>query len=562
MNRIKKWKISLIYMLLPVLLYGILGPLEIYAGNVDEFIFILKDFFWFFLGVSVLVWLAGSAVLAFLPEKVRDVLHVMIFIFSVLSYVQNLFFNQKLMNANGSAMDWDSMRGTATVNLIIWIVLAAALAAVPFVWKNRYQKIYLGITAFISAVQLVTAVSLLITTVPVGYRLMTVSAKGQLEVAPGSNVIVFLFDGCYNTQFEETMAAHPEIPGTLKDFTYYDNADCHYNYTFPSIAHMLTGVDVDCNIPMEEWRESCWHEERSRNFFNTLHSLDYECDLYSYNYVYDVIGPIENLKDIIDNTIDATPFIDYRLLYVELEKMTIYKYVPYIVKPRFEVKDYVMQEIACNFDSESPCAYENGDFYQALMEERLSVDASLENKFSVIHLSGLHMPWNTNADGTYSVEGTSLSETSEGIAVVMQEYIRQLKALEGDIYDNATVIITADHGGTNISVPQPIYFIKPPHTLQEEMQITSAPISHDDFQATVLTCIGGQDTTGYGTSVFDWKEGDQRTREYWVPAETVGNGNEEGFYVYTYDTDRYELMGSSEEGILYPTLPTFANFGR
>ena len=101
-------------MLLPVLLYGILGPLEIYAGNVDEFIFILKDFFWFFLGVSVLVWLAGSTVLAFLPEKVRDVLHVMIFIFSVLSYVQNLFFNQKLMNANGTAMDWDSMRGTAT----------------------------------------------------------------------------------------------------------------------------------------------------------------------------------------------------------------------------------------------------------------------------------------------------------------------------------------------------------------------------------------------------------------------------------------------------------------
>lgn len=68
--------------------------------------------------------------------------------------------------------------------------------------------------------------------------------------------------------------------------------------------------------------------------------------------------------------------------------------------------------------------------------------------------------------------------------------------------------------------------------------------------------------TGYGTSVFDWKEGDQRTREYWVPAETVGNGNEEGFYVYTYYTDRYELMGLSEEGILYPTLPTFANFGR
>ncbi len=170
--------------------------------------------------------------------------------------------------------------------------------------------------------------------------------------------------------------------------------------------------------------------------------------------------------------------------------------------------------------------------------------------FSVIHLMGLYDLWHTNADGTYSVEETSLSETSEGVAVVMQEYIRQLKALEGDVYDNATIIITADHG-IDRNTPQPIYFIKPPYVSQEEMQITSAPISHDDFQATVLTCIG-QDTSGYGTSVFDWKEGDQRTREYWFPADRVVDGAK-GFYVYTYDTDRYELMGlSAEEGIFVP----------
>lgn len=545
---IKKWKISLIYTLLLVLLYGILGPLEIYAGNADEFIFILKDFFWFFLGVSVLLWLAGSAILAFLPEKVRDVLHVLIFILSTLSYVQNLFLNQKLMNMNGSAMDWESLRGLMMTNLIIWIVLAVVFAVIPFVFKKQYQKIYLGITAFISAVQLVTVVSLLITTIPIKYSQMTVSAEGLLETAQGSNVIVLLFDSCYNTQFEETMAAHSEIAETLKDFTYYDNADCHYNFTFPSLAHMLTGVEVDCSIPPEKWRESCWHEERSMNFFDTLHSLNYECDLYSYGFIHNSIGPVDNLTDIIANTVKANPFINHRLLYVELEKMAIYKYVPYLLKPRFEVTDNVIQEMA--FWDENEVPHENGYFYQVLMEEGLSVNASLSNKFSVIHLMGLHEFWHTNADGTYSVEETSLSETSEGVAVVMQEYIRQLKALEGDVYDNATIIITADHG-IDRNTPQPIYFIKPPHVSQEEMQITSAPISHDDFQATVLTCIG-QDDTGYGTSVFDWKEGDQRTREYWFPADRVVDGAR-GFYVFSYETDRYELMElPDEEGVYVP----------
>lgn len=96
-----------------------------------------------------------------------------------------------------------------------------------------------------------------------------------------------------------------------------------------------------------------------------------------------------------------------------------------------------------------------------------------------------------------------------------------------------------------------IFIIKPPHMTQEEMQITSAPISHDDFQATVMTCIG-QDTEGYGTSVFDWEEGDQRTRECWFPSDKIFDG-QEGYRVFIYDTDRYELMGiPNEEGILVP----------
>ncbi len=101
-----KLKISLAFTLLPILLYGVLGPLEIYAGNAYEFIFILKDFFWVFLGISLLLWFLGSAVLALLPEIIENVFCAVIFIFSVLSYIQNLFLNVQLMNMNGSSMDW------------------------------------------------------------------------------------------------------------------------------------------------------------------------------------------------------------------------------------------------------------------------------------------------------------------------------------------------------------------------------------------------------------------------------------------------------------------------
>lgn len=543
-NYRRQLKRSLIFTLLPILLYGVLGPLEIYVGNADEFVFILKDFFGAFLAISILVWLIGSAFLAFLPEKCGNILFVFIFIISVLSYIQNIFLNKKLMNLNGTAMDWGSMHDVTVSNMILWVALSILMAVIPIVWRKHYMRFYMGIAAFVSTIQVVAVISLLITAVPIKYRAMTLSPEGQLDVAPRSNVIVFVLDFCYNSQFEKTIASHPEFAATLKDFTYYDNADCHYNFTFPSLAHMLTGVNYDLNMKPEEWRETCWHEERSQNFFGTLHSSNYECCLYSSGFVTASIGSIENIADLISNTTTAIPFVDSPLLFAVMEKMTIYKYVPYILKPRFEVQSYVVDEAAFWDKNEVP--HENGEFFEILTREGLSVDAELENKFTVIHLTGLHTDWHTRADGTYTEEQTTLDEVSDGLGTIMQEYVRQLRNLGGGIYDNATIIITADHGD-GPSNPQPIYFIKPPHTEQDEMQITSAPISHDDFQATVLTCIG-LDASGYGTSIFDWREGDRRIREYWYPEKWNATT---GFYIYTYETDRYELMQMSQNDTVF-----------
>lgn len=60
---------AMLLTLFPILLYGIIGPLEIYAGNTNEFIFILKDFFGYFVILSVILWLIASLVLILLPKK-------------------------------------------------------------------------------------------------------------------------------------------------------------------------------------------------------------------------------------------------------------------------------------------------------------------------------------------------------------------------------------------------------------------------------------------------------------------------------------------------------------
>lgn len=538
---------AMLLTLLPILLYGIMGPLEIYAGNTDEFVFILKDFFYIFLLLSVVLWLSASFVLIILPKRISNVLRVVVFTFSLLSYLQNMFFNKQLMNTNGSAMEWNNMRGLMMTNLVIWIVIAGICFVVPFVFKDKYRTIYSGIAAFLSAVQLVAVFSLLIQVIPINYSQKSFSGESQFMMAPNDNIIVLVVDSWYNTQFEDTLSENPDFENILKDFTYYNNADSHYNYTFPSLSHMLTGYPYDSTITQEEWKEDCWHKPTSESFYAILHSLQYECDLYTAQLSYVAESP-EAVEGIYDNISEMEPRVQTRLLISLMEKMTIYKYVPYIIKPAFEVQTHVMEQAA--FWDGNSATYYNGEFYQKLLDEGLSIDKELNNKFSVNHICGLHQPWNIHADAMPSEIETSKEEVSAGLAVIMIEYIEQLKALE--VYDAATIIILADHG-IDRSMPQPVFLIKLPNASQESMQITSAPISHDDFLATILEILG-QDYTEYGTSVYDWHEGDQHIRELWYPTNR-DKENVNGFWVYTYETDRYEIMNKSSEEATLITYP-------
>ena len=98
-------------------------------------------------------------------------------------------------------------------------------------------------------------------------------------------------------------------------------------------------------------------------------------------------------------------------------------------------------------------AHENFDFDLGLRQKGLSLDKN-SNYFIVQHLQGTHL-FTTDEFG-YNKEDATLEETAKGCMVVMEEYINQLKQL--GVYDDATIIITADHGRASDS--QVIFYIK------------------------------------------------------------------------------------------------------
>ncbi len=106
---------------------------------------------------------------------------------------------------------------------------------------------------------------------------------------------------------------------------------------------------------------------------------------------------------------------------------------------------------------------------------------------------------------------------------IVYEYLDQLRAI--GLYDNSEIIITADHGQNYLNEPQqlqkrglnkntssPILLIKKRNS-SGPLCISYAPVSHDEFCATVIESVGAN-SDAYGRSYDDIEENENRIREF------------------------------------------------
>lgn len=548
MKYIDKVKRTLPVVFLPLVSYFVLGPLEIFAGNAKDFSFKYTDFFGIFVCASLLIGILLSLLLSFLPEKLNRGVGGLVFAVGLASYIQNMFMNIKLSEADGSPMDWTSIGYFKYANLAIWILIF--LAVILLYWKvwKYWNTIVIAGSSFLCAIQLVAVISLVFT---LGFggenNQLQMSGQGQFEVATEDNVIVFVIDTLGNTSLQEVVEQNPDMLDGLKDFTYYDNADCHYYCTFPSMTHLLTGVEFDFESKSQDWMESAWTSKKSIDFWNEVRDAGYISELYSNDIGY-VYGDVENLNGKFDNIIPVETEVDTGELISLLAKMSTYRYVPYVIKPYFEVLTVEFGGVV-KFKDGTAVIEDNGLFYKELVTENLKINADVDKALIIQHLFGVHAPYTTDENGNVVEEATK-EQTIRGIFVVLEEYINQLKELE--LYDEATIIITADHGAWHGGDTQPVFFIKRAEETHGSMQINGAPISLDDFQATILNIIG-KDYEAYGTSIYDWSEGDNRDRTVYMRGNDEAYPNVEGsafnvYYKYTYSTDKNELNKKVEQG--------------
>ena len=548
-NFIKKWKQVMPVTLLPIVSYIILGPLEIYFGNKKDFAFYFTDFFGIFLIIAVVVWLALSMLAALLPEKIKKGTMTLIAGFGLASYLQNMFMNVQLSEIDGSPMRWEKLQDYTVLNLGIWLAVICLVIACSSIKKRIGMFISKVVCSFLCAVQLIAAFSLIVTQIGSPNNKcgeLQMSGEKQYKVSANENIVIFVLDTFGNTQLERLLEQYPDALKGLHDFTFYNNADCHYYCTFPSMTHMLTGNEFDFEAESEEWLKTSWNTDRAITFWNQLKEKEYDCHLYASDLKY-IYGDIENLNGKFDNIEPLETTVDQGRLCYLLGKMSAYKFVPYILKPYFEVLNDEFGSVL-SFAEGIDVITDNSEFYSGLTKNKLELDTEMKNAFIIHHLNGTHLPY-TIDENAMPVEESDVVRTAKGLIVILNEYIRQMKDL--GIYETSTVLIMADHGSWGDD-PQPIYFIKQSKESHENLQINKAPISADDFQATILSLLGVDDSY-FGTSIFDWKEGDERERSVYMRMVDDNYPDVQGspynvYYMYSYLKDKAELLEKMDEG--------------
>ena len=549
MNYGERLRYTMLIVLMPIISYVILGPLEIYFGNEKDFAFSYGDFFWLLLLIAIAVWAIGSLLVAALPEKLCVITNAVILGIAIASYIQNMFMNVKLSEADGSPMNWNELKSFTIINLIVWIVILALVICGSVFLKKYWTKISMGAAAFFSLIQVVAVISLVLPAMTEHKESgnLQMATDERFQVAKENNIIIFVLDTFGNMQYEEALKKYPEIAEDLSDFTFYNNADCHYYCTFPSMTHMLTGNEFDFNATSEGWMQTAWTSERAVNFYQTLHDDEYTVNLYSATPGY-VYGDLENLYGKIDNVRGVDTIVKKGILVKRICKMSIYKYVPYIVKPYFEVLSKEFDSVV-EYDEGDSCTDDNGEFYQLLLNNPLEISNDMKNAVIIQHIFGTHQPYTLNQNAEI-VEEAERIDTIKGLSVILNEYMQQLKDI--GMYDDATIIITADHGAWYGGDTQPIFFIKQSGETHEALAVNEAPISLDDMQATILS-LAGEDYSAYGTSIFDWNADDARESTVYMRWNDEQYPEVQGssfnvYYQYTYVGKRNNLNERVEQG--------------
>lgn len=545
----KKFMASLLFSSVGFFTLFFFSPLEVYLGNPASFKIYTDSAVLVLFLASAVISLAFSFAVSFLPTKPLKHLNLTIFGVTLCFYLQAMLLNGELIILNGEQLQLTA--GVKFLNILIWLVIFLGVFALWFLFKKkRKEKVFITATKFIAAavalMQLTGFVSLYLSCDKSvnDTKSLYFSNKGELQLSNQKNVVVFIVDYCDSYIVEEALAQDPEMFSGLSGFTYYPDTLYSYCRTYPAVPYLLTGNRCYYDTPYAQYAQESFDNSA---FLKDMDVLGTDIRLYTEPSYTGGAG-----SAYIDNygTIDSTQLSNinpFGFLW-ETFKVSGFRGAPYVLKPLFA---YVTEDVNTNslhHTEDFTTVVNDLVFYDTVQNTGVSVNGDYSSAFRFYHMYGSHPGAVLNENAEYEAN-VSLPQALRGDIKIIQAYLDQLKEL--GLYDNTTVIITADHGdfpGELIRPQTCLMLVKMADAdSTAPLKTSNAPISHDDMFATVIKGLGG-DYAAYGKSIDEIAEDEVRTRYHYNTVVRQEDFEEMFLYEYLVTGDGRDLANYQKTG--------------
>ena len=516
-----RWRTRFLLSLLAVgtlvLTVMIVSPFELVAGNEDSLVYGLADVCSLFVFPALGAWIGGSLLLSAFRRGAFDTALLLVIGVAVATYCQVLFLNNGLPTADGTAVDWTSYSKRAVISTLLWLIIACVPLLARCLSRVRACQVACIVCGVLAIVQAVGAASVVISSFQARAKAgNSLTENGMLTVSPKKNAIVFVLDQ-YDTVIDlmPALQSDPELLDEMTGFTWYQNSAAVITPTREAIPYMLNSITPSTHH--EQGSDSDPHDNQ------TMYLSEFKDAGYSVGVYDDLVDPCSNyLKGIAMNDasredMNVLDSVDKSGLYKTLLSCGLLRDLPWAFKPFFWFyTDDINQAMTSKADdatydpASTTYATDDAAFARKLHEYGLSAsDEGESGAFRFIHLNGAHNPYVINEEERPD-ENASRQQQAIGAMNIVRDYIVQLKEL--GLYDDATIIITADHGRYSyyntgdsdrpfLSLNEtsvPIMLVKPSQSSADAMArltVSNAPVSTDDVMPTVAGSMDGAKIT-------------------------------------------------------------------
>lgn len=523
-------------------------PYEYLSLNQSSYNFTLQEATLPLVVLAIIVFVLMSLILPIFRGKAWKYISTVLVWFSLCGYIQSTYLNSNLGTLNGDAIVWTDMATQMVINTAIWLAVLILLIVLMNHFKQIWKYVVVFACVLVFIMQGTGLVSLIIENTSSSVEEQTSTDTSYLtsnhlaDFSSNKNIVVFCLDRLDYDYFNNAINNDPSIKEGLKGFTSYVDCPTTYARTIIGANYLLTNYDKTAyKEPCEDFMVSSFNQDDT-HIFKDLQDANYDIDVY--DSVPDLLGRGSAFSDYIRNLSSNREKLDPVKLLSNIYSATVFKYLPLIAKPFFwsytgdlnkgitddewDEHEETLNKVIDNFNTES--------------------DKPL---FKFIHLIGSHAPYRLMEDGTPAGDDETATVETQTIGSLHITIKALEKMKELGIFDDATIIITADHASLSTDAEptngDTIPFMKEKRIAMlykapnqnDDFHESTAPVSQNNVPATIIRAAG-LDYSSYGLCLDETNEANTKVRYAHKTLSEDGSSDEKEILTY-------EITGNSAD---------------